>query len=141
MAFKLKSGNNLKGSSFKMMGSSSPAKRAANWITNDAGEKVQVSEQDILAHERDLESAHQKDADKKVADLSNKTSTTGQESLDKMKSKMSQKEKKIYAGLGDENYQAGKSAEWKKAYALAQKEKLEEEKSGVAANQKKLDRA
>ena len=159
------------GSSFKMMGSSSPVKRAGRWIINDEGERVQVGEQDILAHKKKLETAEidaqeigrdftvnpglmptafeeskkgkliQEERDALVTELSDKTSTTGKESLDAIKAEMTAKEKKQYGGVGHEGYQATKSKEWKKAYELAQKQKTEEEASGVAANQKELDAA
>jgi len=50
--FKLKSGNKMTGSSFKMMGSSSPAKRAGNWIIGDDGIPVQVSTDVYRAHQK-----------------------------------------------------------------------------------------
>ena len=50
--FKLKSGNSMAGSSFKMMGSSSPAKSLGNWITGDDGIPVQVSKRDYIKHEK-----------------------------------------------------------------------------------------
>ena len=165
--FKLKS----QGSSFKMMGSSSPTKRTGKWITLPDGTITQVGGQDIIEHEKAVDEAlfqasevgrdfavanpertspeafEQSEKGKKIiaereaaVTALGEASTTGKESMERLKNLMSTKDKKKYAGVMDEDCRR-EYPERAKDWDIAQKEALEEEASGVAATQKELDAA
>ena len=162
--FKLKSGNNTKGSSFKMMGSSSPAKRTGRWVVDPTtGEKVQTGEYDIIEKEKEYdaalleaemsgeggrnvmgsataeEKAVTEGLYKEAKKVKPEVLLTGQERLDELTSGMTAAELKQFEGVGHEGY-LKKYPDLKEGVLTAIEEAKTEKKSGVAEKQIALDR-
>ena len=148
-----------KSSAFQLMG---------EWIELPDGTKTQVSKKDAILHNRKIDKAQldateigrdfsvntdkmdssefvktkkgkkiQQERNDAVTDLG-KTTTTGQESINDLKSQMSDADKKEFGGIGNKNYQL-KYPDRAKAFKKAKAEKLAEKTSGVADKQRDLN--
>ena len=167
MAYKQKSGSPFQ-RNFGI--GKSPMKLAGNWVTGEDGIPVQISKGEVRKHGKLIDAALENasevgrdfvdgninrsgpegweespegkaiiaDREKAVTDLG-AVSTTGKESLDAIREGMTDAEKKMYGAPGHEDFRM-LNPETAVAWDKANEEAIAENKSGVAAEQEKLNK-